>query len=75
MTNWAGCAIPIGVEVLLAATLWRSATSSINAWPQLLELHHLAALHQLPLVRVVQGLWTAPCWASATSIAQHLRAA
>ena len=55
MKNWAGAAVPIGIEVLLCATLWRSATSTIQVWPQLIDLDHRHAEAELPMVDVVRG--------------------
>eukprot|EP00959_Pyramimonas_sp_CCMP1952_P278457 5821869-Pyramimonas_sp.AAC.1 len=72
MKSWAGAEVPTGVEVLLGATLWRAASTTIKSWPGLYDKLSEAATENLPMVATVQGHWSAPCWATALSMAQRL---
>eukprot|EP00959_Pyramimonas_sp_CCMP1952_P002585 53229-Pyramimonas_sp.AAC.1 len=75
LQTWAGADIPAGVAVLLGATAWRAATTTIKPWPLMHDMFYEAATEYLPMVSTVPGNWSAPCWTTPQSIAQRLHEA
>eukprot|EP00959_Pyramimonas_sp_CCMP1952_P439420 9199286-Pyramimonas_sp.AAC.1 len=69
--RWAGAEMPKGLETLLAATMWRTATKTLTSWPALLRDHREVAEDRLPVRQVIEGAWCAECWMDKFSIAQR----
>eukprot|EP00959_Pyramimonas_sp_CCMP1952_P145004 3035844-Pyramimonas_sp.AAC.1 len=57
MSLWTKAEVPIGIENYLAATMWRTATTTVAEWRDAANALCDAAYEQLPLVTAQRGHW------------------
>eukprot|EP00959_Pyramimonas_sp_CCMP1952_P191463 4003356-Pyramimonas_sp.AAC.1 len=57
MSPWTNAEVPIGIENYLAATLWRTASTTVTEWRRTRSELCDTAYGKLPITTVLQGAW------------------
>ena len=71
ISQWSNIEVPNGIEAFLAATMWRTATTTISSWRTALQRLRDTAYEELSVVQANQGVWCHECWAIRTAIVQR----